>query len=77
MVKEGLIAASYNYDNVVWMSDTSTNKRYAYYWEGTDYLFNVRRYSKALVVSLGPQYWDIETIKDYVRWYDRLNIRGD
>jgi hypothetical protein len=38
--------------NVVWMSDTDTNARYAYFWEGMDYSFSVKRYSKALVVSL-------------------------
>jgi hypothetical protein len=65
------------HDTVVWMSDTDTNKRFAYYWEGMDYPFNVRRYSKALVVSLGPQYWSVETIMDYLRWHDKKNPWGD
>ena len=57
-----------NNSNVVWMSDVDTNSRYAYYWEGMDYPFSVKHYSKALVVSLGPNYWDVETIADYLRW---------
>jgi hypothetical protein len=66
-----------NHDNVVWMSDTDTNSRYAYYWEGMLYPFDVKRYSKALVVSLGPDYWDTDTILDYLRFYDRKNAWGD
>jgi hypothetical protein len=76
----GLDAECYKLDgkqNVVWMSDIDTNKRWAYYWEGMDYPFNIKRYSKALVVSLGPQYWDIDTIADYLRWHDKKNPWGD
>ena len=65
------------HDTVVWMSDTDTNKRYAYYWAGMDYPFDVRRYSKALVVSLGPQYWSTETIAGYLMWHDKRNLWGD
>jgi hypothetical protein len=66
-----------NHDNVVWVSDTDTNSRYAFYFEGMDYPFSVRRYSKALIISLGFNYWDIETINDWLRWYDKRNIYGD
>jgi hypothetical protein len=59
------------------MSDTGTNSRYAYYWEGMSYPFDVKRYSKALVVSLGPNYWDIDAILDYLPFYDRKNPWGD
>jgi hypothetical protein len=57
-----------NNDNVVWMSDTDTNLRSAYYLEGLPYPFNVKRYSKALLVSLGPNYWDMDAILDYLRF---------
>ena len=60
-----------NHDNVVWMSDTDTNKRFAYSWDGMPYPFDVKRFSKALVVSLGPDYWSVETINDWILWYDR------
>lgn len=63
-------------NNVVWMSETDTNKRYGYYFE-MDYPFSVRRYSKGLVISLGPNYWGTETILDYLVWYDKLNTFGD
>jgi hypothetical protein len=33
--------------------------------------------SKALVISLGPHFWDTETILDWLRWYDRRNIYDD
>jgi hypothetical protein len=66
-----------NNDNVIWLSDTDTNKRYAYYLEGMPYPFSVRRYSNALVVSLGPKYWDVETISGWIVWYDRKNPYGD
>lgn len=62
-----------SHDNVTWLSDIDTNNRFGYYWEGMDYPFNVRRYSKALVVSLGPRFWDAETITDWIRWHDKLN----
>lgn len=60
-----------NHDNVLWCSDTDTYERYAYYFE-MPYPFNVRRYSKGLIISLGPTYWDEDTIKDLLRWYDPL-----
>ena len=41
------------------------------------YPFDVKRYSKALVVSLGPDYLDTDTILDYLRFYDRRNLWGD
>lgn len=63
--------------NVVWMTDTDTNARYAYYFEGMDYPFSVKRYSKALVVILGPNYWDLDTIGDWLRWFDKKNVWGD
>jgi hypothetical protein len=63
--------------NVVWMSDTDSNQRYAYYWEGMDFPFDVRRCSKAIVVSLGPNYWSVETINDYLRFLDKQNFYGD
>jgi hypothetical protein len=66
-----------NHDNVVWLSDTDTNKRYAYYFEGMDFPFDVRRYSKAIVISLGPNFWDIDTIESYLRFFDKQNIYGD
>jgi hypothetical protein len=66
-----------NGGNVVWMSDADINSRYAYFWEGMPYPFNVRRYSKALVISEGPHYWDLATIMDWLRWYDKKNIWGD
>ena|ERR1700693_6451933 len=66
-----------NNDNVVWMTDTNSNSRYAYYWEGMPYPFDVKRYSKALVVSLGPNYWDTDAILVFVRFYDRKNAWGD
>jgi hypothetical protein len=59
------------------MSDTDTNSRYAYYFERLPYPFDIKRYSKAAVVSLRPVYWDIDTISDYLRWYDRKNLWGD
>ena len=34
-----------NSGNVVWMSDADSNSRYAYFWEGMPYPFDVRRYS--------------------------------
>jgi hypothetical protein len=66
-----------NHDNVVWLSDTDTNSRYAYFFEGMDPPLDVKRYSKALVISLGPQYWDTATILDWLRWYDKRNPWGD
>jgi hypothetical protein len=63
--------------NIVWMSDTDTNARYAYFFEGMCYPFDVKRYSTALVVSLGPNYWSTETIEDYLRFFDKKNIYGD
>jgi hypothetical protein len=66
-----------NNDNVVWMSDTDTNKRFAYYWDGMPYPFDVKRYSNALVVSLGPKYWDTDAISDWLCWYDKNNVWGD
>lgn len=66
-----------NNNNVVWMTDTDSNLRYAYFWEGMCYPFSEKRYSKAIVESMGPNYWDIETIKDYLRFYDRKNVWGD
>lgn len=65
-----------SHDNVTWLSDIDTNNRYGYYWE-MPYPFHVRRYSKALVVSLGPQFWDVETIEGWLRWHDKLNPWGD
>jgi hypothetical protein len=56
------------------MSDTDTNSRYAYFFEGMDYPFDVKRYSKALVVSLGPNFWSLETIADYLRFFDKQNV---
>ena len=56
-----------NNSNVVWMTDTDSNSRYAYFWEAMPVLFDVKRYSKALVVSLGPNYWCTETIEDWLR----------
>jgi hypothetical protein len=64
-------------DNVVWMTLTKTNNRYAYFFEGMPYPFEEKHYSKALVVSLGPHYWDVDTILDYLRWYDQRNLWGD
>jgi hypothetical protein len=66
-----------SHDNVLWMSHTNTNPRYAYFWEGMPYPFEVKRYSKALVLCLGSNPWDIDTIKDYVRFYDKKNPWGD
>jgi hypothetical protein len=66
-----------NHDNVLWCSDTDTNSRYAYYFEGMDYPLDVKRYSKALIISLGPRYWDTETILDWIKWFDGLNAWGD
>jgi hypothetical protein len=66
-----------NNDNVALMSDTDTNTRYAYFWDSMPYPFNVRRYSKALVVSLGPTYWSQETIEDWICWHDKNNPWGD
>jgi hypothetical protein len=63
--------------NVVWMSDTDTNARWAYFFEGMCYPFDVKRYSQGLVVSLGPNYWSVETISDYLRFFDKQNIYGD
>lgn len=65
------------HNNVLWMSDTDTNSRYAYFFEGMDYPFDVKRYSKALVVSLGPNYWDLATIMDWLRWYDKNDPWAD
>jgi hypothetical protein len=62
--------------NVVWMSDTDTNSRYVYYWQ-MPYPFAVRRYSKALVVILGPDYWSVETISEWLEWYDKRNLYSD
>ena len=61
--------------NVAWMSDTDSNPRYAYYFEGMDYPFNVRRYSKSVVVSLDKS-WSADTISDYLRFYDKQNVWG-
>src|ERR1700732_2949677 len=66
-----------NNNNVVWMTDTDSNPRYAYFWDAMPYPFDVKRYSKALVVSLGPNYWSTETIESYLRFFDRLNAWGD
>jgi hypothetical protein len=65
-----------NNDNVVWLSDTDTNERYAFYFE-MPYPFDVRRYSKGLVVSLGPAYWSEEAIQNWLVWYDKENVCGD
>ena len=62
---------------VVWMSDTDIYKRYAFYFEGMDYPYDVRRYSRALIVSLGPIYWSRDTILEWLRWYDKQNRYGD
>jgi hypothetical protein len=59
-----------NHDNVVWVSDTDTNERYAYWFEGMGDPWNVFRFSKGLIVSLGPLYWDVDAICAYLRWYD-------
>ena len=64
-------------ENVCWMTDTDSHSRYAYFWEGMCYPFDVKRYSKALVVSLGPNFWDIETINSYLRFFDKMNPWGD
>jgi hypothetical protein len=64
-------------NNVVWMSDTDSNSRYAYFWEGMVYPFDVKRYGKAIVESMGPDYWSVETIEGYLRFFDRQNIYGD
>src|ERR1700751_5476911 len=63
-----------NHDNVLWCSDTDTNERYAYYFEGMPEAFGIKRYSRGLVVSLGPAYWDEDAIKNGLRWYDKRNI---
>jgi hypothetical protein len=65
-----------NNDNVIWLSDTDTRKRYAYYFEGIPYPFSLKRYSNALVVSLGPKYWSIEAIEEWLVWFDRKNVWG-
>jgi hypothetical protein len=57
-----------NNNNVVWMSDTDTNSRYAYFWEGMCSPFDYKRYSMAIVESMGPNYWSLDTISDYWRW---------
>lgn len=61
-------------DHVLWVSDTDTNFRHAYYFEGMDHSFNVRRFSKAVLVSMGENRWDVDTIRDYLRWYDRNRV---
>jgi hypothetical protein len=64
--------------NVIWWcSNTDTNDRYAYYFERIGDPFSVRRYSKGLIISVGPKYWDEDAIKNGLRWYDRQNIWGD
>jgi hypothetical protein len=66
-----------NNNNVCWMSETDTSSRYAYFWEGMDYPFSEKRYSKAVVESMGSNYWSTETILDYLRFFDKKNIYGD
>jgi hypothetical protein len=65
-----------NNDNVVWLSDTDTNERYGFYFEGMPDPFSVLRFSKGLVVSLpslqvNAAGWDRETILDWIIWYDK------
>jgi hypothetical protein len=69
-----------NHDNVLWYSDTATNPRYAYYFERMNDPFNIRRYSKGLIISLAPAkaaHWDEDTIREWLRFYDKQNIWGD
>jgi hypothetical protein len=66
-----------NSENVCWMSNTDTNSRYAYFWEGMCSPFDYKRYSMAIVESMGPDYWSLETISDYLRFYDKENVWGD
>lgn len=61
-----------NHDNVLWYSNVPTNPRFAYYFEGMIVL-EVPRFSKALVVSLGPVYWDENTLRDWLQFYDKKN----
>jgi hypothetical protein len=56
-----------NNNNVLWLSEIETNSRYAFYFEGMPYPFDVKRYSYGLVQSLGPNYWDLATIMDWLR----------
>ena len=65
-----------NYGNKLWYSDTDTNDRYAYYI-GMVPPSDVRRYSKGLIISLGPIYWNEDTIRDWLCWYDKQNVWGD
>ena len=65
-----------NFGNALWCTDEDTNERYAWYFEGMLGL-KQRRYSKGLVVSLGPVYWDQATIEDWLCWHDEQNFWGD
>jgi hypothetical protein len=72
-------AEDFNLDlNVIWWrNNTDTNDRYAYYFERMGDPFSVGRYSKGLIISVGPKYWDEDTINDCLRWYDKQNVWGD
>ena len=64
-------------DNVIWLPDPSSIERYAFFLEGMDYPFNVRRYSKAVIVGLGDNPWGSDTIAGYLRWFVAGNSWGD
>jgi hypothetical protein len=66
----GESAESFSLDQncILWASDVNTNERFAFYFERMLYPFNVRRYSKALIVSMGPDFWSVETVREWLRF---------
>ena len=60
-----------NNDNGMWVGNTPTNPRYAYYLERMGPPYCERRYSKALIISVGEPPFDAESIRYFLRIYDK------
>ena len=60
-----------NNDNVIWVSNTPTNPRFAFYFEMMGPPYCERRYNQGLIISLGSPPWDSGSIHYYLRIFDK------